>query len=128
MLDIKLVRDNPDLVDKACESRQNAHWDRARFFELDEERRSAIAEVESLQADRNTASKAIGQLMGELDSEPRPSLGGLTPVAMLRAAYGPLAEDLMDALGVEDVPYEELDLTLRAVEAERRERGEAPLL
>jgi IS30 family transposase len=67
-------------------------------------------------------------VMGELDSEPRPSLGGLTPVAMLRAAYGPLAEDLMDALGVEDVPYEELDLTLRAVEAERRERGEAPLL
>jgi len=65
MLDIKLVRDNPDLVDKACESRQNAHWDRARFFELDEERRSAIAEVESLQADRNTASKAIGQLMRE---------------------------------------------------------------
>ena len=47
---------------------------------------------------------------------------------MLRAAYGPLAEDLLDALGVEDVPYEELDLTLRAVEAERRERGEAPLL
>jgi hypothetical protein len=47
---------------------------------------------------------------------------------MLRAAYGPLAEDLMDALGVEDVPYEALDLTLRAVEDERRERGEAPLL
>ena len=67
MLDIKLVRDNPDLVDKACESRQNAHWDRARFFELDEERRSAIAEVESLQADRNTASKAIGQLMDKFD-------------------------------------------------------------
>ena len=63
MLDIKFVRENPDLVDKACESRQNAHWDRERFFELDEERRSLIAEVEGLQATRNAASKEIGQLM-----------------------------------------------------------------
>ena len=63
MLDIKFVRENPDAVDKSCESRQNAHWDRERFFELDEERRSTIAEVEKLQADRNTISKQIGQLM-----------------------------------------------------------------
>ena len=65
MLDIKFVRENPDLVDKACESRQNAHWDREKFFELDEERRSVIAEVEALQAARNSASKEIGQLMRE---------------------------------------------------------------
>ncbi len=65
MLDIKFVRENPDIVDKACESRQNAHWDRERFFELDEERRSVITEVEGLQADRNAASKQIGQLMRE---------------------------------------------------------------
>ena len=43
MLDIKFVRENPDIVDKSCESRQNAHWDREKFFELDEERRSVIA-------------------------------------------------------------------------------------
>ncbi len=65
MLDIKFVRENPDLVDKACESRQNAHWDRERFFELDEERRSTIGEVEKLQAARNAASKRIGLLMRE---------------------------------------------------------------
>lgn len=63
MLDIKFVRENPDAVDKACESRQNAHWDRERFFELDEQRRSTIVEVEQLQAERNSASKEIGQLM-----------------------------------------------------------------
>lgn len=63
MLDIKFVRENPDVVDKACESRQNAHWDRDRFFELDEERRSVISEVEKLQAERNAVSKQIGQLM-----------------------------------------------------------------
>ena len=65
MLDIKFVRENPDVVDKACESRQNAHWDREKFFELDEERRSVIAEVEKLQAERNSVSKQIGQLMRE---------------------------------------------------------------
>ena len=65
MLDIKFVRESPDLVDKSCESRQNAHWDREKFFELDEERRSVIAEVESLQAERNAVSKQIGLLMRE---------------------------------------------------------------
>ena len=65
MLDIKFVRENPDLVDKSCESRQNAHWDREKFFELDEERRSVISEVEKLQAERNAVSKQIGQLMRE---------------------------------------------------------------
>ena len=65
MLDIKFVRENPDLVDKSCESRQNAHWDREKFFELDEERRSVISEVESLQAERNAVSKQIGLLMRE---------------------------------------------------------------
>lgn len=65
MLDIKFVRENPDLVDESCASRQNAHWDRERFFELDEERRSTIVKVEGLQAERNAASKQIGQLMRE---------------------------------------------------------------
>ena len=65
MLDIKFVRENPDLVDRSCESRQNAHWDREKFFELDEERRSVISEVEKLQAERNAVSKQVGQLMRE---------------------------------------------------------------
>ena len=65
MLDIKFVRENPDAVDEACASRQNAHWDRERFFELDEERRATITEVEGLQAERNAASKEIGLLMRE---------------------------------------------------------------
>lgn len=65
MLDIKFVRENPDVVDKACASRQNAHWDRERFFELDEQRRLAIIKQEKLQAERNAISKRIGLLMHE---------------------------------------------------------------
>lgn len=65
MLDIKFVRENPDVVDKSCASRQNAHWDREQFFKLDELRRSTIVEVERLQAERNSASRQIGKLMQE---------------------------------------------------------------
>ena len=56
MLDIKFVRENPDVVDESCRNR-NASWDRERFFELDERRRSLISEVEGLQAKRNAVSK-----------------------------------------------------------------------
>ena len=64
MLDIKFVRENPDAIDIAMGNRQTT-WDRARFFELDGERRSVIAEVEELQATRNAESKKIGALMRE---------------------------------------------------------------
>ena len=64
MLDIKFVRENPDAVDQAMANRQTS-WDRARFFELDDERRSVIGEVEELQATRNAESKKIGTLMKE---------------------------------------------------------------
>lgn len=64
MLDMKFIRENPDLIDKSCASR-NASWDRESFFELDEKRRALIAEVEALQQERNAASKQIGALMRE---------------------------------------------------------------
>ena len=52
MLDMKFVRENPDAIDKAMADRQSS-WDREKFFELDDERRSVIGEVEELQATRN---------------------------------------------------------------------------
>lgn len=64
MLDIKYVRENPDAIDIAMAHRQTS-WDREKFFELDDERRSVIAEVEELQATRNAESKKIGVLMRE---------------------------------------------------------------
>lgn len=64
MLDIKFVRENPDAIDEAMANRQTT-WDREKFFEIDEERRSVISEVEQLQATRNAESKRIGALMHE---------------------------------------------------------------
>ena len=116
MLDIKFVRENPDLVDKACESRQNAHWDREKFFELDEERRSVIAEVEALQAARNSASKEIGQLMREGKKEEAEAkkaevAANKERIATLDDRRGVVEKELFDLVAAipniphEDVPY-----------------------
>lgn len=64
MLDARFVRENADMVAKAMVNRKG-HWDIKEFLELDEERRSIIAELETCQASRNTTSKLIGQLMGK---------------------------------------------------------------
>ena len=64
MLDIKYVREHQEAVAEAMKNR-HAAWNAAKFAELDEARREAIVSEESLQAERNTLSKQIGQLMKE---------------------------------------------------------------
>lgn len=60
MLDIKFIRDNPDLVrTKMAERGQRIDFDR--FLELDASRRSMLQEVENLRGERNRVSKEIGQ-------------------------------------------------------------------
>ncbi len=62
MLDAKFVRENGDAV-AAAMAHRNAPWDASRFAQLDETRRVAITREEALQAERNAASKQIGQMM-----------------------------------------------------------------
>jgi seryl-tRNA synthetase len=66
MLDIKLIREQPDLVRQRLATR--GAGDEARIDELlrlDEQRRKLLAEVEGLKAQRNRVSKEIGALMGQ---------------------------------------------------------------
>lgn len=64
MLDIKFVRENLSDVEEAMRNR-NASFDSEAFQKLDAQRREAISEEEALQAERNTLSKSVGQLMKE---------------------------------------------------------------
>ena len=68
MLDIRFVRENPDLVKENIRKKfQNAKLplvDEA--IALDAERRQAIADGETLKAERNKLSKANGPLFGQL--------------------------------------------------------------
>ena len=64
MLDIKLIRDNPDVIKQALANRK-AEANVDGLLELDHLRRAAITEAEELKTERNKASKAIGALMGQ---------------------------------------------------------------
>lgn len=65
--------------------------------------------------------------MSHVNSEPRGCLAWRTPAQALLSAFGGDARRLMDALGVEEVPAGELDLTPGCIERARAERGDAPL-
>jgi seryl-tRNA synthetase len=64
MLDIKLIRENPDAVRQGLAARK-AEADIDGLLRLDADRRTAITEAEDLKQARNTASKKIGGLMKE---------------------------------------------------------------
>ena len=66
MLDIKLIREQPDLVRQRLEYR-GAGDEKAvdAILGFDEKRRAALVEVETLKAQRNRASKEIGALMAQ---------------------------------------------------------------
>jgi seryl-tRNA synthetase len=66
MLDMKLIREQPELVRQRLAARGNGDETRIEeLLALDEQRRKFLAEVESLKAQRNRASKEIGALMGQ---------------------------------------------------------------
>ncbi|MBD3393339.1 MAG: serine--tRNA ligase [Chitinivibrionales bacterium] len=61
MLDIQIIRENPDLVRKASADKKDpAEVDR--ILALDEKRRLLIKETETLKSDRNSASKEVARL------------------------------------------------------------------
>jgi len=62
MLDINLIREQPDLVRKALSDRQMGSEPVDRILELDARRRAILTEVEALKAERNTVSKEISQM------------------------------------------------------------------
>ncbi len=62
MLDINLIRENPELVREALKKRQEDPTPVDRVLELDAQRRDLIQDVEALKAERNKVSKEIGKM------------------------------------------------------------------
>jgi seryl-tRNA synthetase len=62
MLDIRLIREKPDVVRQALEKRQGDASVVDSVLALDERRRDILGEVEKLKAERNTVSKEIGRM------------------------------------------------------------------
>src|SRR5690606_35954034 len=61
MLDLKLIRNNPDLV-RAGLTKRGAAALVDELLDLDEERRDKLAKVEALKNKRNVVSKEVGRL------------------------------------------------------------------
>jgi seryl-tRNA synthetase len=62
MLDINLIRENPELVRKSLRDRQGDPAPVDSILKLDELRRGLLVQVETLKAERNAVSKEIGQM------------------------------------------------------------------
>jgi seryl-tRNA synthetase len=62
MLDINLIREQPDLVRKALRDRQMDPGPVDAILQLDERWRAILTEVERLKAERNAVSKEIGKM------------------------------------------------------------------
>ena len=64
MLDIKFIRENKELVEKAIKDKRDK-LDIGKFLELDKERRKLLTEMESLKCRKNEVSAKIGKMMKE---------------------------------------------------------------
>ena len=72
MLDIKFIRENPDIVKENIKKKfQDQKLPLVdEVIELDAKRRAAIVEADQLRAARNSLSKKIGMLMGQAKKDP----------------------------------------------------------
>ncbi|MCM8819825.1 MAG: serine--tRNA ligase [Candidatus Omnitrophica bacterium] len=62
MLDIKFIRENPELIRKVLETR-NYNFDLDGFIKLDKKRRDFISKIDALRAEQNKINDRISQLI-----------------------------------------------------------------
>ncbi len=94
MLDIRLIRENPDIVREALKKRQSDDAVVDTLAKLDEKRREILSEVEELKAERNTVSKEIGRMK---DAESRQ--GKILAMRAVGDKIKSLDDDLRDVDG-----------------------------
>ncbi len=68
MLDIRFIRENPDVVKKGAQLK-GMKVDVDRLLSLDADKRTVQVKLQDLQAEQNKASKELGPLMGQLKKE-----------------------------------------------------------
>ena len=94
MIDIRLVRENPDLVRENMKKKfQESKLGLVdEVLELDKANRAAISEASDLRAKRNALSKQIGKLMGQAKKDP----SKLEEVEAIKAQVNAQAERLAE--------------------------------
>jgi len=69
MLDINLIRENPELVRTSLKNRQMDAFPVDDILKLDEKRRALLTDVEKLKAERNAVSKEISKMKDAAERE-----------------------------------------------------------
>ncbi len=94
MLDIRFVRENPEIVKENIKKKfQDAKLPLVdEVLELDEKNRAAITEASELRASRNTLSKQIGMLMGQAKKDPSKAAEAEATKAQVKKNADRLAE------------------------------------
>ena len=69
MLDLNLIREQPDLIRQSLRNRQMDPSPVDAILQLDEKRRSLLTQVEALKAERNAVSKEIGRMKDPAERE-----------------------------------------------------------
>ncbi len=93
MLDINLIRENPEVVRKSLLDRQADPAPVDAILELDVQRRATIAEVETLKAERNAVSKEISQIKDAAERQIK--------ITAMRAVGDKIAELDQQVAGIE---------------------------
>ena len=109
MLDMKFVRENPELVVEAVK-RRNGNLDLTEFLELDKKRREITVQVETLKSERNTASQEIGKLK-------KAGQDATEQMAAVRALGDKIAEDDKELKAIE-ARLKEILLTIPNIPAD----------
>ncbi len=94
MLDIKFIRENPELVKENIKKKFQNHKLPLvdEVIELDAKRRAAIVEADTLRSSRNALSKQIGMLMGQAKKDPSKLAEAEAVKAQVKANADRLAE------------------------------------
>ena len=109
MLDMKFVRENPELVVEAVK-RRNGNLDLTEFLELDKKRREITVQVETLKSERNSASQEIGKLK-------KAGQDATEQMAAVRALGDKIAEDDKELKAIE-ARLKEILLTIPNIPAD----------
>ncbi len=109
MLDIKFVRENPEIVKENIKKKfQDAKLPLVdEVIELDKQYRAAMTEANELRASRNALSKKVGQLMGQAKKDPSKLQEAEEAKAQVKANADRLAE--LEAL------HDELAVRIRRI-------------
>ncbi len=92
MLDIRLIRENPDAVKKALAAK-NAKVNLDDLLSLDQERKKASLKLDDLRSKKNLANDEIGKLLKE-KKDPKPTIAAMKEVSDTIAALEAQTKEL----------------------------------